>query len=104
MSNRAKVLKAVGLAEQLIKLTDDLDNVSAHALALRLRNAIRPQMEMRDILALVPGDTLRARADAIGVSRQTMYNWLEGIGQPKAGVAARLSLVTGISEDIIRAR
>jgi DNA-binding XRE family transcriptional regulator len=51
---------------------------------------------MADILAKVPGDSLAARARAIGVARQTMYVWAQERFRPSREQAAIIHKLTGI--------
>lgn len=101
---QAKLVRALALADQLIRATGDLDEPTAHALARRIRMILHPTMDIREILALVPGDTVTDRAKAIGISRQALYRWMESGTRPNNETARRLAALTGISEDVIRAR
>jgi DNA-binding XRE family transcriptional regulator len=51
---------------------------------------------MADILAKVPGDSLAARARAIGVARQTMYVWAQERFRPSREQAAIIAELTGV--------
>jgi DNA-binding XRE family transcriptional regulator len=57
---------------------------------------------MADILAKVPGDTLAARARAVGVSRQTMYVWAQERFRPSTEQARIIAELTGVPIDEIR--
>jgi DNA-binding XRE family transcriptional regulator len=57
---------------------------------------------MAAILAKVPGDTLAARARAIGVSRQTMYVWAQEKFRPSTEQATIIADLTGVPIDDIR--
>jgi DNA-binding XRE family transcriptional regulator len=57
---------------------------------------------MAAILAKVPGDTLAARARAIGVSRQTMYVWAQEKFRPSTDQARIIADLTGVPIDDIR--
>jgi DNA-binding XRE family transcriptional regulator len=57
---------------------------------------------MAAILAKVPGDTLAARARAIGVSRQTMYVWAQEKFRPSTDQATIIADLTGVPIDEIR--
>jgi DNA-binding XRE family transcriptional regulator len=57
---------------------------------------------MAEILAKVPGDTLAARARAIGVSRQTMYVWAQEKFRPSTEQATIIAELTGVPIDEIR--
>lgn len=104
MKQETRLLRAIALADQLVRATDELPDGSAHALAVKVRHILRPQMDMKEIIARVPGDTLRDRAKRIEVSRMTLYNWLTGKGKPDAESARKLAAITGISADVIQAR
>lgn len=57
---------------------------------------------MKDILAKVPGDSLSERARAVGVSRQTVYVWLEERFRPVGPQAKRLAKITGVPVEQIQ--
>jgi DNA-binding XRE family transcriptional regulator len=57
---------------------------------------------MADILDKVPGDTLAARARAIGVSRQTMYVWAQERFRPSVDQARIIAELTGVPIEHIR--
>jgi DNA-binding XRE family transcriptional regulator len=48
------------------------------------------------IATIAPGASLTERARIIGVSRQTLYNWLTGVGRPNLIKARKLAKLTGI--------
>jgi DNA-binding XRE family transcriptional regulator len=79
------------------------------ALATAVRHAPKPGLAidvlavihkarypMADILAKVPGDSLAARARAIGVARQTMYVWAQERFRPSREQAAIIAELTGV--------
>lgn len=51
---------------------------------------------MKDILDKIPGQTLKERAEAVGVSRQTMYVWANECFRPQVELATRISNLTGV--------
>jgi DNA-binding XRE family transcriptional regulator len=57
---------------------------------------------MAAILAKVPGDTLAARARAVGVSRQTMYVWAQEKFRPSTEQATIIAKLTGVPIEEIR--
>ena len=58
---------------------------------------------LADILdSIAPGDSLTARAKLIGVSRQTLYDWLSGKSKPNKMKAKRLAQLTGIPAEEFR--
>jgi DNA-binding transcriptional regulator YiaG len=95
--------------EKLLQLVDHLDRLKhrkydlsvLHA-AAELRNRILHPMS--DILEMIPAKSLSERARKIGVSRQTYYDWMVGKSRPNKIKAKRLSMLTGIPVEEIRAR
>jgi DNA-binding XRE family transcriptional regulator len=80
-----------------------VDKAPLPALASDLRAvAHKLRHPMADILAKVPGDTLAARARAIGVSRQTMYVWAQEKFRPSTEQATIIANLTGVPIDDIR--
>jgi transcriptional regulator with XRE-family HTH domain len=94
MSTQAEQLK---LIERLIEAAPD-PNVRLRA--MRIRSRIR--LPMAQVLAKVPGKTVKERAKLVGVTRQAWYQWLDGTARPNAARAIRLSKITGIPADAIR--
>jgi DNA-binding XRE family transcriptional regulator len=80
-----------------------VDKAPLPAIASDLRAvAHKLRHPMADILAKVPGDTLAARARAIGVSRQTMYVWAQEKFRPSTEQATIIAGLTGVPIDEIR--
>jgi DNA-binding XRE family transcriptional regulator len=80
-----------------------VDKAPLPAIASDLRAvAHKLRHPMADILAKVPGDTLAARARAIGVSRQTMYVWAQEKFRPSTEQATIIADLTGVPIDEIR--
>jgi DNA-binding XRE family transcriptional regulator len=80
-----------------------VDKAPLPAIASDLRAvAHKLRHPMADILAKVPGDTLAARARAIGVSRQTMYVWAQEKFRPSTEQATIIADLTGVPIDDIR--
>jgi hypothetical protein len=61
-------------------------------------------MPMKLVLDKVPGDTVRERAKAVGVSRATWYCWYSGEVRPNKVQAARLQKLTGIKAEKFQGR
>ena len=78
-SNRKRALE---LSDQLTKL---------HELS-RHRNASL----LASVIALVPGDSVKDVAHAIGTTRQTVWNWQNGMAKPKRKHVERLAELTGL--------
>lgn len=76
--------------QQLMRGTD---NIALRTLMGEL--ALRIKLPMKQILDRVPGDTLKAKADRIGVSRTTMYVWLSERHRPRGELADKLARLTG---------
>lgn len=52
---------------------------------------------LKEILSgIAPGESHLARARKIGISRQTLYDWMSGKSRPSFRKAKRLSQLTGI--------
>jgi DNA-binding XRE family transcriptional regulator len=90
MSFQNELARAIQIAP-LPALANDL-----RAVAHKLR------YPMAAILKQVPGDTLAARARAIGVSRQTMYVWAQEKFRPSTEQATIIADLTGVPIDEIR--
>lgn len=60
------------------------------------------QHPMREIFAKVPGESLAARARAVGVSRQTVYVWLDERFRPVGPQAKKLAKLTGVPVEHIK--
>lgn len=63
--------------------------------ALKLLQRLE-MIPMSYVLSKVPGATIVERSDAVGVSRQTYYFWLQGRSRPSLPQAERLAELTGI--------
>lgn len=96
---RTRRQKASTLVKQLLRLELDGD-------VRRLVEEIhqRLALPMSEVLGLVPGDNLSARAREVGVSRQTYYQWLREETRPNPAQAQRLAELTGLPEHQIRGR
>lgn len=104
MRKQEKLRRAVKLADQLIRVTSGIGDDDAHITALRLRHQLQPTLSMADIIARVPGETLTARAEALGLSRQAIYDLRDGKFKPSAETVQRLAALTGIAQHVIMAR
>jgi DNA-binding XRE family transcriptional regulator len=84
-------------------LSQAIAKASPPALAVDLLAVMHKlRYPMAAILAKVPGDTLAARARAIGVSRQTMYVWAQEKFRPSTEQATIIADLTGVPIDEIR--
>lgn len=89
---------AIKLAERLMRVDGD---EGLKALATQVRDRLK--VPMADILDKVPGDTVKAKAENCGVSRQAYYAWLRGVSRPVGKQAERIEKLTGVKADKIRA-
>ena len=71
-------------------------------IAPRLNRHLALPRPMSEILALVPGETQAAKIEAIGISTQGFYNWLNGGQRPRTPHARRIAKLTGLPVDVIR--
>jgi transcriptional regulator with XRE-family HTH domain len=69
----------------------------------QLRMAMK-LMPMRLVLDKVPGETIRERAKAVGISRNTWYCWYRGEVRPNKRQAERIAKLTGIKPDRFQGR
>jgi len=83
-------LSPLQLADRLVATAPDLDT---RTLALQLK--IRLKLPMAKILEKVPGDTITAKADALGVTRASYHRWLNGEWRPKVSEALKIAKLTG---------
>lgn len=88
------------LVDKLVKQTRA--GTPAHQMAVQLEKLLQPTSTLGDIIALVPGENHKEKAELIGLSRQGYYNLVRGLTKPHTMTARRLAELTGISEDIIR--
>lgn len=54
------------------------------------------------ILDKVPGETVIEKSRYLGVTRQTMYAWMDGTMRPNLKRAKMIAKVTGVDVDVIR--
>jgi DNA-binding XRE family transcriptional regulator len=80
--------------QELEKLADQMPQPAIRHSILMTAHVLR--YPMADILAKVPGSTLKDRAKAIGVSRQTMYVWAHEKFRPGLDQAVIISKLTGV--------
>jgi DNA-binding XRE family transcriptional regulator len=80
-----------------MSLQQEIDNAKLTGIRVDLMAvAHKLRFPMSDILAKVPGETLAARARAIGVSRQTMYVWAQERFRPSTEQAQIIADLTGV--------
>lgn len=100
MSNPSDTERALKLVERLVKIAPS-KGLELHAKRIQQRlNAV----PMSKVLAKVEAGSIAAKARAIGVSRQTIYYWLNDITRPNEEQAKKLAKLTGFSADEIRGR
>lgn len=90
-------LKAI---ERLMQVTPD--DLGLHRYAAKLRNKLTA-IPMSQVLAKWPG-SVAEKAKHLGVSRQTVYYWLDGSMRPDERRAEMLARLTGFSVAEIRGR
>jgi hypothetical protein len=92
----------VKLAGELMKAAKAGEDLGLTDLMLEVR--ARLNKPMADILRKVPGATVKAKAERIGVSRQCFYDWLKGTYRPTGEQSKRLQRLTGIPAEFIRGK
>lgn len=88
-------LKAI---DRLLEVTPN--DPGLHRYAAKLRNRLTA-IPMSQVLAKMPG-TVADKAKHLGVSRQTVYYWLDGSMRPDEARAKTLAGITGFSVAEIR--
>ena len=96
--DKKSTARAIAATELLMELTEGDDR----ELARELRN--RLSLPMGIVIDRIPGDNLRQKAMAAGVSRQTMYTWQRGEVRPTLRHAIKLAELTKLSADRIVGR
>ena len=100
MRNQADAERALKLVERLVKLAPSR-GLELHAKRMRRRlNAI----PMAKVLAKVEAGSIAAKARLLGVTRQTLYYWLNDVTRPNDEQSKKLAKLTGYSADEIRGR
>lgn len=90
--------RALNHAEWLVKLTSGADR----EVAVELRNRI--MLPMNVVVAELPGLTMSSKAANAEVSRQTLYDWINGKVRPSPKQAKKLAELTKIAADKIMGR
>jgi hypothetical protein len=89
--------KALKLVERLIEIAPDA-GMKRRAMKLAAKLAL----PIDEILAKVPGNSVIAKAKAIGVTRQAIYSWRDGVCRPNRKQAKRIERLTGFDADDVR--
>lgn len=96
MTSTREMLRA---ANHLAKLAPDESTARAIEKVKRLISVV-PMSVVLDMV--LPGEPIAAKAKAIGVSRQTVYYWRDGVTRPNIKQAQKLAKLTSFSVDEIR--
>ena len=111
---RKQCQRAIKLAEKLVdglstatsnRRSTGPDRVELEVLlgiSMRLREMLVPPPTMEEVLLMVPGETVTARAKTVGISRQGYYNLINGMARADASLAKVLAGLTGFDEETIR--
>ena len=92
-------IEARQLVRRLAKISPDAA-VAANAKKMLYRLAV----PMEKVIDAIPAETVVGKARHIGVTRQTIYDWLKGTSRPKKAMAHKLHRITGYDADEIRGR
>lgn len=87
-------------AESLLKKSQRFDPLVAASVQKALDRI--KMLPMSEIVDKIPGKDATAKAKLLGVTRETIYGWLNGRCRPYPQQALRLSELTGFSADEIR--
>ena len=96
MTNISESLRAV---RKLVK-TGANDSISRAAMKVERLLVATPMAIILDQVR--PGDTVVAKAKALGVSRQTYYYWLNGTTRPTKKLAKKIAGLTDFTVEEIR--
>jgi transcriptional regulator with XRE-family HTH domain len=91
--------EALRLVKDLGKISPDESVSRAIEKVQRLLTAEPMSMILTHVL---PGESVAAKAKALGVSRQTLYYWINGTTRPNIKQAKRLAKITGVPIEVIR--
>ena len=99
MRHNADTAEALKLVDRLLKMKPSR-GLALHASRMRQRlNAV----PMRKVIAKMEGGSVSAKARTLGVTRQTIYYWLNEVTRPNEEQAKKISKLTGFSVAEIRA-
>lgn len=87
------------LIERLMKISPDIGLTHR---AQKMLNRVKLPMSV--VVDKIPGDTIIAKAAKVGVSRQTIYFWLNGMTRPGKKRAKLLAGMTGFDAGEIEGR
>jgi transcriptional regulator with XRE-family HTH domain len=100
MTNQTDTARALKLVERLKKVSN---NKGLTLFAERMKRRLNA-LPMGPVIAKVPGGSIAAKARSIGVTRQTIYYWLNDVTRPNEQQAKTLEKLTGFSAAEIRGR
>lgn len=89
------------------RLLDDIERLDhqpkVFPLIRELRALLEPPPTLREIFDMVPGDTIEAKAQAVGISRSLYYKTINGEHRPRDGTVRLLATVSGLPIETVRA-
>jgi hypothetical protein len=91
--------QALKLVERLIEHAPD---AGMRKRLMKLRGPLK--VPIQAILDKVPGESVIQKAKAIGVTRQAIYGWLDGLCRPNPKQARKIAKITGFSVADVRGR
>jgi hypothetical protein len=97
VSTNHRYEKALKLVERLIEIAPD---PGFRIRAERLQHHLK--LPMTDIIAKVPGDSIIQKAKTLGVTRQALYGWLDGLCRPSPKQARKIAKLTGLDAADVR--
>lgn len=87
------------LIERLVKIAPDA-STTARAKEIRARL----KLPMSVVIDKIPGAHMTAKAASVGVTRQSLYYWLNGTTRPSQKQAKAIAALTGFDAEEIRGR
>lgn len=91
--------KALEIADMAASTTDEALRRDARRMLARISAP-----PMSEILAKVPGNSVKEKAEHIGVSRIALWYWINGYNRPRDKAARQIAQLTGYSINEIRGR
>lgn len=89
------------------RLLDDIERFDLQPkvfpLIRELRALLEPPPSLREIFDMIPGETIEAKAQAVGISRSLYYKTINGEHRPRDATVRLIASVSGLPIEIVRA-
>jgi hypothetical protein len=86
-------------AVQLLTRLNSLNrNPESRKLVAELKALLGPMPDLGPILSQIPGESIKAKSAAIGITRQGWHNLMKGTVRPQEATVQRIAQATGLEE------